>query len=568
MIKNFKRVFAALLVALLLVTQMPAVFAQTSQFHITSDAIENPLYYNLPQSDEAPISSDADLPESEKYVTDNAAAADFIRTQLKNRKPQFLLHFEVPKKASNDELNQIIWDLLDLAIGETDKADEGDYLRFCYKEKAFDAEGGYIGNKTQLDITYKMGYFTTFEQEQELTAKIKEVIDGFGFTAQTTEYKKARTIHDYISDNITYDYENLEDKTYLLKFSAYAALIHKTAVCEGYATLYYRMLKEAGMDARVITGFGGKNVPQAPVGEKDANHAWNIVKVGKMYYYVDTTWDAERHDCEFFLKGEKDFPEHKKMIYYDMPDFKKAYRVSENAIPCEYGTQWVKVSKKQHALVCKNCGTFGKKYNHKPNNAGICTDCGYDTGNRPVVTPPKPAKPTNPFTDVKKSDYYYDSVLWAVENNVTAGLSKNNFGPGAYCTRGQVVTFLWRAAGQPKVKNKNNPFTDVGSNQFYYTAVLWAVEKGITSGITKTSFAPNATCSRGQIVAFLYRFAGSPKVSVKNPFGDVSSKQYYYKPVLWAVKNGITSGISPTSFAPNATCTRAQVVSFLYRHIK
>ena len=173
---------------------------------------------------------------------------------------------------------------------------------------------------------------------------------------------------------------------------------------------------------------------------------------------------------------------------------------------------------------------------------------------------------TNPFKDVKKSDFYYTPVLWAVANKVTSGTSATTFEPNAACTRGQIVTFLWRAAGSPAPKRSHNPFKDVGSNQYYYKAVLWAVENGITSGASATTFEPNAACTRGQIVTFLWRAAGSPAPKRShNPFKDVGSNQYYYKAVLWAVENGITAGTSATTFEPNAACTRGQIVTFLYR---
>lgn len=173
---------------------------------------------------------------------------------------------------------------------------------------------------------------------------------------------------------------------------------------------------------------------------------------------------------------------------------------------------------------------------------------------------------TNPFSDVQAGAYYYDAVLWAVEKKVTSGTSATTFSPGNPCTRGQIVTFLWRAAGSPKPTSNNNPFTDVKVGAYYYDAVLWAVEKGITSGTSATTFSPNTACTRGQTVTFLWRAAGSPKAaSSTNPFSDVQAKAYYYDAVLWAVEQKVTSGTSATTFAPGSTVTRGQTVTFLYR---
>lgn len=171
----------------------------------------------------------------------------------------------------------------------------------------------------------------------------------------------------------------------------------------------------------------------------------------------------------------------------------------------------------------------------------------------------------NPFVDVKEGAYYYDAVLWAVEQKITSGTSATTFSPDASCTRAQMVTFLWRAAGSPKVENGKNPFTDVQADAYYYDAVLWAVEKGVTSGTSATTFSPDATVTRGQTVTFLYRNAGSPEVSGTMPFADVEADAYYAKAVQWAVQQKITTGTSETTFSPMSDCTRGQIVTFLYR---
>ena len=189
-----------------------------------------------------------------------------------------------------------------------------------------------------------------------------------------------------------------------------------------------------------------------------------------------------------------------------------------------------------------------------------------------VVKTPRLERPTpaeNPFTDLANESYYYDAVLWAVENGVTAGTSANAFSPDNGCTRAQVVTFLWRAAGQPEPSSNYNPFTDVDADAYYYKAVLWAVERNITAGTSATTFSPDATCTRAQIVTFLWRYEGQPEPkTASNPFSDVAGDAYFAKAVLWAAENGVTSGTSATTFSSEATCTRAQVVTFLYRDVK
>ena len=174
------------------------------------------------------------------------------------------------------------------------------------------------------------------------------------------------------------------------------------------------------------------------------------------------------------------------------------------------------------------------------------------------------------FDDVKDpAQYYYEPVYWAVDKSITTGTGAATFSPNAGCTRAQVVTFLWRAAGEPEPTKGDNPFQDVKPNAYYYKAVLWAVEKGITTGTSATTFRPDATCTRGQIVTFLWRYNDMPEpTKTDNPFADVKADQYYYKAVLWAVEKGITKGTSDSKFSPDSTCTRGQIVTFLYRDKK
>ena len=171
----------------------------------------------------------------------------------------------------------------------------------------------------------------------------------------------------------------------------------------------------------------------------------------------------------------------------------------------------------------------------------------------------------NPFTDVAADAYYYEAVLWAYYSHITAGITETTFGPDVNCTRAQVVTFLWRAAGEPKAEISECDFTDVDKDGYYYNAMLWALEEGITTGISETEFAPNATVTRGQVVTFLYRAAGEPVVSGEMAFTDVEAADYYYNAVLWAVEKGVTTGVTTTEFAPKDECTRGQIVTFLYR---
>ena len=175
------------------------------------------------------------------------------------------------------------------------------------------------------------------------------------------------------------------------------------------------------------------------------------------------------------------------------------------------------------------------------------------------------APQTGAFVDVAAGSYYKDAVDWAAENGITKGTSHTTFSPDAACTRAQAVTFLWRAAGSPEPETRTMPFTDVSADSYYYDAVLWAVENGIAKGTSHTTFSPDATCTRAQAVTFLWRSEMSPAAGTANPFTDVKSTAYYADAVLWAVKEDITKGTTSTTFSPNADCTRAQIVTFLWR---
>lgn len=178
--------------------------------------------------------------------------------------------------------------------------------------------------------------------------------------------------------------------------------------------------------------------------------------------------------------------------------------------------------------------------------------------------PDTPTAPSANFSDIPQTAFYSNAVVWAVEKGITNGTSETTFSPDNSCTRAQIVTFLWRAAGSPKA-NTDSPFADVPADSYYYDAVLWAVEQGITSGTGAATFSPDATCTRAQAVTFLYRYEKSPAVSGTNDFADVSAGTYYADAVQWAVDKNVTTGTGAAAFSPDATCTRGQIVTFLYR---
>lgn len=175
---------------------------------------------------------------------------------------------------------------------------------------------------------------------------------------------------------------------------------------------------------------------------------------------------------------------------------------------------------------------------------------------------------TNPFVDLDKQAYYFIPVLWAVNNGITSGVDETHFDPAGICTRAQVVTFLWSSAGKPEPQSMVNPFRDVPKGSYCEKAVLWAYENGITSGTDATHFSPNAPCCRAHVVTFLHQYRGCPEPAITTAFPDVHPADFYHKAVLWAAEKGITAGMDGGYFRPAALCSRAQIVTFLYKDAK
>ena len=213
-----------------------------------------------------------------------------------------------------------------------------------------------------------------------------------------------------------------------------------------------------------------------------------------------------------------------------------------------------------HAWVVSEIDTTGDPVPyHELTARYVCTRCGSS----------KQAKlcAGEVFTDMpEEGNWAHDPIDWAWFNGITAGTSPTTFSPKRTVTRGEAMTFLWKTMGSPEPSTEENPFKDVKSGKYFYKPVLWAVESGVTDGTSPTTFSPGRKCTRAQIVTFLWAAAGRPEPTTEeNPFYDVKADKYYYKAVLWAVENGITDGIAPNKFGPNKSCTRAQIVTFLYK---
>ncbi len=330
--KRFRNILSIILALLLVLGSAPITLAATNVTVYAGGGFNNPhfadqtaqIYYHA----SAPVYY-GNAPKV-TYLTDATEASAAIRDALELRQTSFTVHYRLNEILPDDQtalearINEIVTELWHNAFIETDKATQGDSLQYAWKNLSYGFSGSAYPseNYTDGDFTFQPIYYTTAAQEAELTTEVNKLVSSFGFTESTTEREKVDTIYQWLCDNVTYDYDNLEDESYTLKFTAYAAMIHKSAVCEGYAVLFYRLAEECGLDARVITG---------KAGEKMEAHGWNIVKIGDEYYYLDATWDAEKQpeDYDYYLKGEGDFPSHYNDDKFNEASFRNQYPIAK-----------------------------------------------------------------------------------------------------------------------------------------------------------------------------------------------------------------------------------------------
>ena len=261
------------------------------------------------------LSSEQDF---SKYTDNKTELASIVRNSMGNHENSFKVYYVSETELTQSDFNTLLSDLIELSFEETDSPTQGDYLRYSWQSYGGGASGIVLDNVYYYDITFNFNYFTTKEQEAELTTAINNLISSFQFDENTSNKKKIDTIHSYITSNITYDYDNLNREDYYLHYTAYAALVQKKAVCEGYAVLFYRLAETCGVDARVITGYATHN---------NEAHAWNIVKLGNSYYYLDSTWDAGVSEYGYYLKGSTDFLGHTNDPKFETNQFKTKYHI-------------------------------------------------------------------------------------------------------------------------------------------------------------------------------------------------------------------------------------------------
>ncbi|MEE3419933.1 MAG: S-layer homology domain-containing protein [Lachnospiraceae bacterium] len=460
-------------------------------------------------------------------VSEDEAAA-YIRGQLMSRSQEIHVTFkadddfkavasradvDAQTQAGADTLYEVLGNKVYAYSGESGTGDELRNVIDSCENKTINLEAQGDDLYAEIDMP-DIQYRTTTEQDIEYSAKLNQVLPTLQLE-QMTDYNKVKTIYEYITSHVTYDKAHENDESYALQYTGYGALCKGTAVCEGYASLFYRMCTMKGLDCRIIFG-------KADTTEGKEAHAWNLVRVDGRYYYCDATWDAGSTDDNFdwFLIGSNHFTGHE-------PDANSASFLSQYPISTTDDPE-VQV--------------------------GTATESGTTGLSEGQTT-------AGSFTDVKANAYYAASVDWAVSRGITSGKTATTFGTNDTCTRGQLVTFLYRLNGSPAVDGTSE-FADAQSGS-YKDAITWAVSQRIASGTSDTTFSPSAGINRAQAVAILWRAAGSPDVTSTAAFADVKSDAYYAKAVAWAASQGISSGTDVSHFSPNASLTRAQTVTLL-----
>lgn len=392
--------------------------------------------------------------------------------------------------------------------------------------------------------------YASGEARAAATEQFKSTIDSLltQVASQSGDYAKEKKIHDLLVGRLTYSASVSSNAQ-----STASSLIGDLTVCAGYAGAFQLLCNASGIDCVSVTS---------------SSHEWNEVKLGDSWYNVDVTWDDP------LINGNNYYPDLSNISYdyFNKSDATLGSISYESRNAHTPLSMWTTSTYKRP--VCGSDYTPGadeKKGNLANNTNAISHGSGMqtpDTGDSGTDPTPVPPTGIDRFTDVRPDAFYYEAVRWGLNKGITSGTSDTTFSPNAYCTRIQAIRFLYHLAGDPSVSLSNFPFTDVRRSD--REAVMWAYRLGITNGTTPTTFSPNAWCTRGQIVTFLYNYAdegnyryGDP--DYPSPFDDVRTTAFYYAPVNWAYSNGITSGTTPVTFTPNDYCTRAQIMTFLYR---
>ena len=562
-----KKRFIAAFVAISMLIPSGSAFAAGQQIYHTSTYV-NPLYQEEITAAELKTTQNDDSQEnSVNYLTSESEICKELREALVERKNTITLHYESKAYDKTDPTR-----FFEKAVAHTGKPTEGDYLKWQYAGWDATQSGHVDGNTYYLTIKYTMTWYTTEKQETALDMKINRILQSLDLDGKS-DYEKISAIYSYVCQHVTYDSKHDADDSYKLKYTAYAAAINGTSVCQGYSVLLYRLLLEEGIDCRFISGTAN--------GE---NHSWNIVKLGGKYYNLDATWDAGSDTPAYFLKSDANFSDHERDEAYLTQSFARNYPMGDTDYNEQREThthtykqpefEW---SSDLLSCIARFFCTLGDDIQQEACTVTVNEDgtriasCTFDgkTYTDQIISDTRRVEDI--FIDVPATSWYRDFVQYVYDHALMSGVSKTEFRPNGTLTRAQVAQILYNQAGSPDVTGGSR-FTDVKSTAWYYRAVTWAAENHIVGGYTDGTFRPNQSITRQEVAVMLYSRAGRPAVSgsLDGVFVDSGTVAGWAKnAMVWAYQNQILSGervgdnlyLRPTNHA-----TRAQAAVMITRY--
>ncbi len=561
-----KRLIAALMAISMLIPSGSALAAEPKIYHTCTYV--NPLYQEEITAAELKTTKNDDSQESSvNYLTSESEICKELREALVERKSTITLHYESQAYDKTDPTR-----FFEKAVAHTGKPTEGDYLKWQYAGWDATQSGHVDGNTYYLTIKYTMTWYTTAKQETALDAKISRILQSLDLDGKS-DYEKVSAIYSYVCQHVTYDSKHDTDDSYKLKYTAYAAAINGTSVCQGYSVLLYRLMLEEGIDCRFISGTAN-----------GANHSWNIVKLGGKYYNLDATWDAGSDTPAYFLKSDANFSDHERDEAYLTQSFVRNYPMGEtdykeqrDAHTHTYKQPEFEWSSDLLSCIARFFCTLGDDIQQEACTVTVNEDgtriasCTFDgkTYTDQIISDTRRVEDI--FTDVPSTSWYRDYVQYVYDHALMGGVSKTEFRPDGTLTRAQVAQILYNQAGSPDVTEESQ-FTDVKSTAWYYRAVTWAAENQVVGGYTDGTFRPNQSITRQEVAVMLCARAGRPVASgsLDGIFADSSSvAKWATNAMVWAYQNQILSGERAGDdlyLRPKNNATRAQAAVMITRY--
>lgn len=514
------------------------------------------------------VRADEELYDERNAVTVNVSsltdmrkedAAAIVRQAMKERRPESAVrfHFDLWFTSQSEADGWVTaaenwyesnWkDIIRRAMEHTGVSTEGDYL--FYHLKSYSSGYSLRAHEGGVDfvLIYTFAYLSDTAEEAAVSARLNTLMPSLNLTGQT-EAGKVRTIYRWITEHVTFD--DQRDRT---PYTAYGALIDEAAVCQGISGLFYRMALEAGLDARIISGTALNSTDYSNAG----THAWNIVRIGGVYYNLDATWDVDQSEWHWFLRGSGDFDkshiaEKTDRLDYTSSAFRQAYPVAARDYDGPFGDEYVAPAVGETPPVPANPPVSNPPATGNPQEGGSSGSTGSYGWQ-------------NPFTDVSPKDIYYDAVRYVYENGLFYGVSDHEFAPSLTMTRAMFVTVLGRMARVEADYSRRPSFTDTEAGLWYSPYVDWAAEKGFVLGYGDGRFGPDDPVTREQAAVITARMAAWEGVGTStslnlDPYDrDDPVSDWARAAVAWGLDRGVypaESGLLPHTLAPRSFVAR------------